>query len=102
MMMVFFSIAPLGEGESVSGAVSEIVGMIDKSGLDYKVSPMGTIIEGEPDAVFDLLKACHAKMSASHNRVTSKILIDDRRGASGRIKSKIASIESKLGREVRK
>ena len=41
-------------------------------------------------------------MSASHNRVTSKILIDDRRGASGRIKSKIAAIEGKLGREVNK
>jgi uncharacterized protein (TIGR00106 family) len=101
-MLVFFSISPVGEGESVSGAVSQIVAMIAGSGLDYKVTAMGTIIEGPADAVFDLLKACHAKMSESHNRVTSKILIDDRRGATGRIKAKIASIEGKLGREVNK
>jgi uncharacterized protein (TIGR00106 family) len=101
-MLAFFSISPLGESESVSGAVSEIVALIAGSGLEYKLTAMGTIIEGEPDAVFDLLKACHAQMRVSHNRVTSKIMIDDRVGQTGRINGKIKSIESKLGRELKK
>ena len=99
-MLVFFSISPLGESESVSGAVAEIVALIAESGLDYKLTAMGTIIEGEPDAVFDLIKECHARMRVSHNRVTSKILIDDRGGRTGRINGKLQSIKSKLDRDV--
>ena len=100
-MLVFFSISPLGGSESVSGAVSEIVAMIAESGLDYKLTAMGTIIEGEPDAVFDLLKECHTRIRVSYNRVTSKILIDDRRGHTGQIDGKLKSITSKIDRDVK-
>lgn len=101
-MLVFFSISPLGESESVSKPVSEIVDLIAHSGMDYQVTPMGTIIEGPPDAIFALLKTCHATMKKSHNRVTSKILIDDRGEGTGHIKSKIASLEKQLGHELPK
>jgi len=101
-MLVFFSIAPLGESESVSKPVSEMINIIAKTGLDYQVTPMGTIIEGPPDAIFDLLKTCHATMKKSHNRVTSKILIDDRGDDTGHMKSKIASLEKHLGHEIPK
>ena len=101
-MLVFFSISPLGEGESVSGPVAEIVKLIADSGLDYQLTAMGTIFEGTPDQVFELLKACHLKMRASHHRVTSKILIDDRGDALGRIRSKIESVEKAIGRPARR
>lgn len=100
-MLVFFSISPLGDGESVSGAVTLIIDLIDRSGLDYKLTAMGTIIEGPPDTIFNLLKECHAKMREGHNRVTSKILIDDRAGGPGQLYGKIVSIEGKIGREVK-
>ncbi len=99
-MLVFFSISPLGEGESVSKAVAPIVAMIAASGLEYQLTSMGTLFEGTPDQVFDLLKKCHAKMKESHSRVTSKILIDDRGDELGRICSKIASIETQLGHQL--
>lgn len=101
-MLVFFSISPLGQSESVSKPVSQMIDLIAKSGLEYQVTPMGTIFEGPPDAVFDLLKACHATMKKSHNRVTSKILIDDRGADTGHMKAKIASLEKHLGRELPK
>lgn len=97
-MLAFFSISPMGTGESVSGAVAETVAMIADSGLDYKLTAMGTIIEGEPNEVFDLIKRCHAQMRRSYNRVTSKVFIDDRGGEMGRIRSKIQSIEEKIGK----
>ncbi|MEW5701683.1 MAG: MTH1187 family thiamine-binding protein [Candidatus Zixiibacteriota bacterium] len=99
-MLAFFSISPLGEGESVSKPVAEIVQLIADSGLEYQLTAMGTIFEGTPDQVFDLLKACHMKMRSSHRRVTSKILIDDRGDDLGRIRAKIASIEMAIGRPV--
>ena len=95
-MLAFFSISPLGEGESVSKPVSGIIQMIKDSGLDYQLTAMGTIIEGQPKAVFELLLACHEKMRATHPRVTSKIIIDDRGDQMGRIRSKVAAIEKHL------
>jgi uncharacterized protein (TIGR00106 family) len=99
-MLVFFSISPLGESESVSKAVAPIVELIAASGLEYQLTSMGTIFEGPPDQVFDLLQECHAKMKESHHRVTSKILIDDRGDDLGRMKSKIGSIERQLGHKL--
>ena len=99
-MLIFFSISPLGADESVSKPVSEAIDLITKSGLDYQVTAMGTIIEGPPDQIFDLLKACHAQMKKSFNRVTSKILIDDRGTEGGHIKSKIARLEEHLGHKL--
>jgi uncharacterized protein (TIGR00106 family) len=99
-MLAFFSISPLGESESVSKPVSRMIDLISKSGLEFQVTAMGTIIEGPADRIFEILKACHATMKESHNRVTSKILIDDRGDDSGRIRSKIQSLEKHLGRKL--
>jgi len=95
-MLAFFSISPLGEGESVAKPVAEIVRLIADSGLDYQLTAMGTIFEGTPDQVFDLLKRCHMTMRKSHHRVTSKILIDDRGDMMGRIRKKVESIHTIL------
>lgn len=100
-MMAFFSISPLGEGESVSGAVARVVDLIEQSGMERTTTAMGTIIEGEPKDVFDLLYQCHELMQSQHARVTSKILIDYRRGKTGRLKSKIESLEQKLGYKIK-
>jgi len=99
-MLVFFSISPLGAEESVSKPVSEIIELIAQSGLDYQVTPMGTIIEGPREAVFDLLSRSHEHMKKSFHRVTSKIIIDDRGEDTGHMTAKIASLEQHLGRKL--
>ncbi len=99
-MLVFFSISPLGTSESVSKPVSEIIDIIARSGLEYQVTAMGTIFEGPHDKVFQLLEQCHLHMKSSFNRVTSKILIDDRGDEAGKLQSKIASLEGHLGRKL--
>ena len=48
---------PLGKGESVSQYVARVVDIVDRSGLPYVLTPMGTIIEGESwDEVMSVLK----------------------------------------------
>ena len=42
------------------------------------------------------------KIREKSKRVYTVITIDDREGAKGRLKAKVASVEKKLGREVRK
>ena len=53
MVLLDFSMTPLGKGESVSAYVAECVDIIDQSGLDYELHSMGTIVEGELDQVLD-------------------------------------------------
>ncbi len=95
MVLLEFSMTPLGEGESVSQYVAKSIDIIDESGLDYKLTAMGTIIEGDWEEVFQVVQECYEEMSKSCNRVTCSIKVDARKGPSGRITSKIDSVENK-------
>jgi len=102
MVLLEMSITPLGKGESVSQYVSECVELVDQSGLDYELHAMGTIVEGELHQVLDLMRRCIEQMARHSDRVTCAAKLDFRRGHSGRLRSKVASVEQKLGHEVRK
>jgi len=93
--------SPLGQGESVSSYVARVVDIIDKSGLDYQLHAMGTVIEGEIDEVLSVLKSCFEELSSDCDRISCTAKLDYRAGASGRLQSKITSVEEKLGRSLR-
>jgi uncharacterized protein (TIGR00106 family) len=102
MVLLEMSITPLGKGESVSRYVAECVELVDQSGLDYELHAMGTIVEGELDQVLDLMRRCIEQTATHSDRVMCAAKLDYRRGHSDRLTSKVASVEQKLGREVRK
>ena len=58
VILLEFSMTPLTKGESVSKYVARSLDIIDKSGLEYRLNPMGTVIEGEWDEVFDVVRKC--------------------------------------------
>jgi len=70
--------------------------------VPYRLNPMGTVLEGEFDDVMGVVKQCYEAMRADCKRITCGIKIDYREGKSGRLESKIASIENKLGKEMKK
>lgn len=100
MVLLEFSMAPLTQGESVSPFVARSLDIIDKSGLPYQLTPMGTILEGEWDQVLSVVTACFEAMSADCNRVGTQIKIDYRAGPGGRLASKLTSVQQKLGRPL--
>lgn len=100
MVLLEMSITPLGQGESVSQYVAECVDLIDRSGLPYELHSMGTIVEGELDQVLNLMRQCIEQVATHSDRVTCAAKLDFRRGHSGRLKSKVTSVEQKLGRRV--
>ena len=100
MVLLEFSMSPLDKGDSLSKYVARSLDIIDKSGLDYQLTPMGTIVEGEWDQAMALVTSCYETMSKDCNRISTSIKIDYRAGKSGRLKSKIRSIENKLGRTL--
>ncbi len=82
--------------------MAECVRLIDESGLDYELHSMGTIVEGELDQVLDLMRRCIEQVAKHSDRVTCAAKLDFRRGHAGRLKSKVASVEQKLGHPARK
>jgi uncharacterized protein (TIGR00106 family) len=101
-MVVEFSIVPIGEGSSMSGQVAEVLRVVEESGLPYKLNPMGTVIEGGWDETMDVVKKCHETLMRHDERVSTTIKIDDRKGRTGMLESKIRSVEEKIGHELKK
>lgn len=96
MILLEFSMTPLGKGESVSRYVARSVEIVAASGLDYRLHAMGTIIEGEWDDVMAVVTKCYEAMSADCDRVTCSIKVDARKGAAGRLASKVQSVQDKI------
>lgn len=97
MMMMEFSVFPVGSGESLSAAVSEAVGLVRESGLAHEVTDMGTIVEGSPGECLRLVERCLEKMARSHNRLSCTVKIDYRKGGESRLGKKTRSVLGKLG-----
>lgn len=90
------------EGAGVSNSVSKIIDMIDKSGVAYKLTPMGTIVETTSmrDAL-DIIEKAYECLGDCE-RVYSSLKFDIRKGKENRLKTKIESVEKRLEREVNK
>ena len=102
MALLEFSITPLGAGESVGQYVARCVDLIDKSGLDYRLHAMGTVVEGDVGPLLDLLRQCVEAVAKDCDRVSVSAKLDYRKGHSGALTAKVASIEKRLGRAVKK
>lgn len=89
------------DGSSVSRYVSRIVDMVDRSGLPYQLTPMGTIVEASSvkEALL-IVEQAYDALGGECERVYSTLKLDIRQGKSGRLKGKIDSVEKKLGREI--
>jgi len=100
MVLLEFSMSPFGKGESLSKYVARSLEIIDRSGLAYQLTPMGTILEGEFDEAMAVVQACFERMSQDCDRISTSIKIDYRKDRSGRLQTKIASVESRVGRKL--
>lgn len=101
-MLVEFSVIPIGKGASLHEHIAKALKIVDASGLDYKLNPMGTVVEGNWDEVFKVIKSCHDAIMSDAERVITSITIDDRKGVSGAITRKIKSVEESVGKTLKK
>ncbi len=101
-MLLELSVIPLGRGRSISADIAELVKIIDGSGLDYRLTAAGTILEGDWDQLMEVTKRCHHAMRERTERVITLVKVDDYAGRSGRLAGAVASVEKKLGRAARK
>jgi len=89
------------EGSSVSKQVSKIIDAIDKSGVAYKLTPMGTVVETETmREALDIIELAYEQVSEC-DRVYSSLKFDIRKGKENRLVTKIESVERNLGKSVK-
>jgi uncharacterized protein (TIGR00106 family) len=100
MVLLEFAMAPHGEGESLSAPVARILDVIDKSGVPYQLTAMGTILEGEWDEVMGVVGACFKTLQPDHQRIAMNLKVDYRPGPQSRLHSKIEKVEKHLGRKL--
>jgi uncharacterized protein (TIGR00106 family) len=101
-MLAEFSSFPVGSGASLSKYVARSLRIIEESGLSYRINPMGTVLEGEWDDIFKVIKQCHHAILEDTERVVTSIKIDDRKGVTDALSRKIKSVEKKVGKELNK
>ncbi len=102
MALLDFSITPLGAGESVSQYVARCVDVVDRSGLDYRLHAMGTEVEGDVGPLLDLLKKCVEALAVDCDRISVTAKLDYRKGHAEALAGKVASVEKRLGRALKK
>ena len=101
MVLLEFAMAPRGVGESLSPYVARIMDVIDRSGLAYQLTPMGTIIEGEWSEAMAVVDACFKALEADCPRIGVSLKADWKPGKETRLRSKIDSVEKEVGRKLR-
>jgi uncharacterized protein (TIGR00106 family) len=101
MILLEFSLYPTDKGESVSQYVAPVLDKIDQSGISYQLTPMGTILEGDWDEIFDLIKECFEDMKKDCRRITFIAKMDYRHAPKGRLTSKTDKLEKVLDRKLK-
>ena len=102
MTLMEFSIIPLDKGASMGTYVARVLSVVDESGLNYRLNPMGTVVEGEWDDLLELVTRCFRVLEKESDRISVQVKFDYRKGVSGALESKIRSVEAKAGRSFRK
>ncbi|WP_183253844.1 MTH1187 family thiamine-binding protein [Anoxybacteroides tepidamans] len=106
MAIVDVTVIPIGTiSPSVSEYVAEIQKMLEaykRDGkIDFMLTPMNTIIEGELPVLFEVIQAIHeVPFSKGIQRVATNIRIDDRRDKTRSMADKLASVQEKLKQEA--
>jgi uncharacterized protein (TIGR00106 family) len=92
-VIVEFDTYPMGKESGLSEDIAEVSKIVESSELDYQLTAMGTIIEGDWDEVMEVVKKCHHRLRQDYDRVETHVKIDDHAGRTGRIEGKVESVE---------
>lgn len=99
MAIVEVTIAPMGTGSaSISRYVAACHKVLQKApDLKYQLTPMATVIEGDLERIFEVIREMHeVPFTAGAPRVSTLIRVDDRRDKQLTMEGKIKAVIEKL------
>lgn len=100
MVLLEFAMNPPDRGQGVSADVARILDVIDRSGVPYRLTPMGTILEGSFDEVMAVVGDCFRTLEPDCPRIGMNLKMDYRAGDESRLKSKVEAVEKIVGRKL--
>ena len=96
-VMIDLCVVPMGVGISVSDYIAECEVIISEAGLNAQLHPYGTVIEGEWDEVFEVVKKCHEKLhDIGVVRIFTSMKIGTRKDREQSMQDKVDSVLEKL------
>ncbi len=95
-MLIAFSVAPSGTGDSVAAAVADAVRVVRESGLPNRTDAMFTTVEGEWDECLDVVKRACEAVGRHGERVSLVLKADIRPGRTGEIQGKLDRLETAI------
>jgi uncharacterized protein (TIGR00106 family) len=101
-MMIEFSILPISEESHISKYIAAAVKIVHESGMEYRLTPMGTILIGEWEPAMAVIRKCHDAVRQMSDRVMTRIKIDDFKDGQRLPEEKVKSVESQLGFQAKK
>ncbi len=101
MTLMEFSIVPMDKGPRFSKHVAGILDIVDRSGLDYRLNPMGTVVEGQWDELIGLIDNCFKSLESQSDRISLQVKFDHRKGVTGAIEAKIESVKAISDRAIK-
>ncbi|MCM3665561.1 MTH1187 family thiamine-binding protein [Mesobacillus subterraneus] len=102
MAIVDVTVIPIGtQTPSVSSYVADIQKVLkeyEKEGkIQFQLTPMNTLIEGELPVLFEVIQAIHeVPFNAGIHRVATNIRIDDRRDKKRKMHEKVERVNELL------
>lgn len=96
-MIAEISFVPIGVGTSLSSYIAVVIKNIEKSGLKYQLTPMGTIVEGEWNEISKLIDYSHNLIfEMGIERIITNIKIDYRLDKKSSMQDKLDSVKKKM------
>jgi uncharacterized protein (TIGR00106 family) len=98
MAIAEVSIIPMGtKTPSVSKYVARAVKILQQENVNYEITSMGTIIEGDLDKILMVVRRMHEEAFGGEvARVVTLVEIDDRRDKASSISGKVESLRKEL------
>ena len=92
------SVVPIGVGVSVSRYVAACQKVLTEAGMNPRLHPYGTTIEGEWNAVLAAVKRCHEVLhDMGVPRISTTIKLGTRTDRPQSMEDKVRSVQEKLG-----
>ena len=99
-MLAEFTIYPT-ECSHMSRDVASVIEILETAGVEYRLGPLATAVEGDWDQVMSAIRSCHLAMRQQHPRVITTITIDDRKDQPHHLDEMVSIVEKHLGHAAR-
>jgi uncharacterized protein YqgV (UPF0045/DUF77 family) len=82
--------------------IADLLPILAESPLQYELHAMGTTVEGDLDAILDLVRRCHQELRKHAERVLIELSVDDRAGSEGELVRSLEHLRELSGQALQR